>query len=383
MHMTSFNLAPRAIALGALSALLLAFVSLPNSANAQAGQQAVPFLQIAPDSRSAAMGNSGVARADDANAMFWNPAGLGFQTDSQVGLTHANWLPQFDAGLFYEYLVGAHRFDGVGTFGAHVTFLNLGESERRDSNNQVIGTFRSFDLAFGASYGAQLSDNWSVGTGARGIVSNLAPDTEETGGTGRATGIAFDLAALYRSSPQEIGGADVTFSAGANLANIGPPLTYVEEDEALPMNLRFGPSVTIDFDDINSLTWSADFNKTLVSVDTTEAGGLDPDPFYEAIFTSWSSADGLAGPDGDPQQLSVLEQFTVGTGLEYWFDDLFAIRTGYFYEHPDNGNRQFLSFGAGVRYNIIGVDASYLYATEDESPLTNTLRFSVMLNFHN
>lgn len=375
------SFSPQAVLPFLASLLLLVFTGPVNQAEAQAGQQAVPFLQIAPDSRSAAMGNSGVARADNANAIFWNPAGLGFQTSSQVGLTHANWLPDFDAGLFYEYLVGAHRFDGVGTFGAHVTFLNLGESEQRTADNQLIDTFRSFDLAFGVSYGVDLNDNLAVGTGVRGIVSNLAPDTEETGGTGRATGFAFDLAALYRSNPQNIWGADVTFSGGANLANMGPHLTYVEEDEALPMNLRFGPSVTIDFDDINSLTWSADFNKTLVSVDTTDTGALDPDPFYQSIFTAWSSADGLAGPDGEAQQLSLLQQFTVGTGLEYWFDDLFAIRTGYFYEHPDNGNRQFLSFGAGVRYNIIGVDASYLYATEDESPLTNTLRFSLLLSF--
>lgn len=361
--------------------LLLVYTGDSQPADAQVGQQAVPFLQIAPDSRAAAMGNSGVALADNANAMFWNPAGLAYQRDPQVGLTHANWLPEFDAGLFYEYLVGTYHFEDVGTFGAHVTFLNLGESEQRDDQNVEIGTFRSYDLAIGASYGAQLTDNFAIGTGVRGIISNLAPDTEETGGRGRAFGAAFDLAALYRSAPQSIGGTDVTFSGGVNLANMGPHITYVEADEALPMNLRFGPAVEIEFDEFNSLTWSADLNKTLVSVDTTDTGELNPDPFYQALFTSWSSADGLTDPDGEAQSLSLAEQFTIGTGLEYWFDDLFALRSGYFYEHPNNGNRQFLSFGAGVRYNIIGVDASYLYALEEESPLANTLRFSVLLSF--
>ncbi len=76
----------------------------------------------------------------------------------------------------------------------------------------------------------------------------------------------------------------------------------------------------------------------------------------------------------------MLRQITVGTGLEYWYNDLFAFRTGFFYEDPYNGNRKFLTFGAGIRYNLIGVDFSYIYPLEDESPLANTLRFSLLLN---
>jgi hypothetical protein len=372
---------------------LFAFLLLASGtkkAQAQPGKAAVQFLRIAPDSRAAGMGNSGVALADNANAIFWNPAGLAYQSDTQLGLTHANWLPEFNAGLFYEYLVGTYHLPGVGTFGGHVTFLNLGESERRTGPGQdgLIGEFRSYDLAVGASYGRKLTEQFAVGTGLRMIYSNLAPETESVD-SGTAFTFAFDLSGLYRTQPFALGGSDGTFSAGFNLANMGPNITYSRAEEPLPMNLRFGTALTIDFDEFNSLTITNDLNKTLVNVDERlEIGGSgdttivsDPDPFYQALFSSWGSTSGITGPNGEAETLSVLQQFTVGTGLEYWYNDLFALRTGYFYENPNNGNRQFLTFGSGLRYNIIGVDISYLYALEEESPLANTLRFSLLLNF--
>lgn len=378
----------RAFLIASFAVLLL--VAGADTALAQPGKAAVPFLRIAPDSRAAGMGNSGVALADNANAIFWNPAGLAYQSNTQLGLTHANWLPEFNAGLFYEYLVGTYHMPGVGTFGGHVTFLNLGESERRTGPGEdgLIGEFQSYDLAVGASYGRKLSERFAFGTGFRMIYSNLAPETESVD-SGTAFTAAFDLAGLYRTAPFGLGGADGTFSAGFNLANMGPNISYSRAEEPLPMNLRFGTALTIDFDEYNSLTITNDLNKTLVNVDErmeVDADGdttfvSNPDPFYQALFSSWGSTSGITGPGGQAETLSVLQQFTVGTGLEYWYNDLFALRTGYFYEHPNNGNREFLTFGAGLRYNIIGVDISYLYAMEEESPLANTLRFSLLLSF--
>lgn len=388
-----------------LRALVVAFVLTAafgiSEAQAQVAQTAVPFLQIAPDSRAAGMGNSGVALADNANASFWNPAGLAFQRNTEIGLTHANWLPQFNADLFYEYLVGTYYVPGVGTFGGHVTFLNLGESELRDGpgDQGFRGEFRSYDFAGGVSYGVKISEQLAFGTGVRAIYSNLSPSTNEvSSGTGFSA--SFDLAALYRTKPFAIGGADGTLSFGANLANMGPTITYTRADEPLPTNLRFGTAFTVDFDEYNSITFTGDLNKTLVNVETTrepkldqngdpvldEDGNpefdvmIDPDPFYKAIFTSWGSQDGVINPDNEAESLGLMQQFTMGTGLEYWYNDLFALRTGYFYENPENGDRQFLTFGAGLRYNIIGVDISYLFA-EESSPLANTLRFSLLVSF--
>lgn len=366
------------------TALLALLVAVP--AHGQIGQSSALFLRIEPDSRAAGMGNAGVAVADNANAMFWNPAGLAFQKNTQAGLTHSNWLPEFDANLFYEYLVGSYHADGIGTFGGNVTFLNLGQTEIRDETGQEIGVTNSFQLAVGTSYGRKVSERLGVGTSVRFIYSKLASGQLEGAGDGAASTIAADFSALYRTEPFSLGGSDATFSAGINLANMGGTLDFNKQTpgkDPIPMNLRFGPALTVDFDEYNSLTFAADFNKELVNVDEEVIDGDTVrvgDPGYVALFKSWGTASGQAQGD-EIAQLSLMEQFTVGTGVEYWYSDLFALRTGYFYEDPDNGDRQFLTFGAGLRYNIVGVDISYLYTAENESPLANTLRFSLLFDF--
>lgn len=355
-------------------------------AQAQIGQSSALFLRIEPDSRAAGMGNAGVAVADNANAMFWNPSGLAYQETTQAGLTHSNWLPEFNANLFYEYLVGTYHVDGIGTFGGNVTFLNLGETEIRNGAGQEIGITSSYQLAVGTSYGVKVSERLGVGTSFRYIYSKLTSGQLEGTGDGAAQTFATDFSALYRSAPFTLGGSEATFSAGVNLANMGGTLDFNKQrrgKDPIPMNLRFGPALTLDFDEYNSLTITTDFNKELVNVDEEIAEGDTfrvGDPGYVALFKSWGTASGQAEGD-EVSQLSLMEQFTVGTGIEYWYSDLFALRTGYFYEDPDNGDRQFLTFGAGLRYNIVGVDISYLYTAENQSPLANTLRFSLLFDF--
>lgn len=360
--------------------------TLAAPAHGQVGQSSALFLRIEPDSRAAGMGNTGVAVADNANAMFWNPSGLAFQKNTQAGITHSNWLPEFNAGLFYEYLVGTYHVDGVGTFGGNVRFLNLGETVIRDDQGQRVGKTSSFQLAVGTSYGYQVSERLGLGTSLRYIHSKLTSGQLQGTGEGSASTFAADFSALYRTAPFSLGGSEATFSAGVNLANMGGTLDFNSSNpdkDPIPMNLRFGPALTIDFDEFNTLTLAADFNKQLVNVeqevidgDTARVG----DPGWVALFKSWGPASGQA-KGGDVTQLSLIEQFTVGTGVEYWYNDLFALRTGYFYEHPDNGDRQFLTFGAGLRYNFAGVDISYLYTAENNSPLANTLRFSLLFEF--
>lgn len=363
--------------IGFLGTALLLF-TLTTTAQAQLGQSSALFLRIEPDSRGAGMGNTGVAIADNANAMFWNPAGLGFQNNAQVGITHANWLPEFDAGLFYEYLVGTYHVDDIGTFGANLIFLNLGELEVVDGDGQEVRVDNAFEMAAGLSYGRQLSETFSVGAGARFIYSKLSEGDGDID-SGTATTGTFDLSALYRSRSFDLLGAPTTFSAGANLANMGTYIRYSEEKQAVPTNLRVGYAFTFNFDEYNSLTFANDFNRELISVDED---GTNPDPFYQSIFSSWGAVPGERRPgDDEASELGVVDQFTIGTGLEYWYADLFALRTGYFYEHPENGNRQFLTFGAGVRWNIVGIDFSYLYTLEEDNPLSDTLRFSLLLSF--
>ncbi len=348
---------------------------------------AVPFLQIEPDSRAAGMGNAGVALADNASAVFWNPAGLAVQRGAEVSLTHANWLPAITSDLFYEYLVGKYHWEGVGTFGGNIIFFNLGEQEYRDENNVDLGTFRSYELATGVSYGRQVTRGLALGTGVRFIYSNLSGGRDVgTTQTKAGVSVGVDLAALYTFKPVELGSVPVTTKLGFNLANMGPAIGYTigpdGRNDPIPTNLRFGGAFSAQLDEFNKLNLAVDFNKTLVDFDSTGSKS-----FAEAIFSSWKPI--RVATTNDPidkdnpatfEDVGVLRQITVGTGLEYWYNDLFAFRSGFFYEDPFNGNRKFLTFGAGIRYNLIGVDFSYIYPLEEDSPLANTLRFSLLLN---
>src|SRR5690606_6416333 len=146
-----------------------------------------------------------------------------------------------------------------------------------------------------------------------------------------------------------------------------------------------GYAVTLEFDEYNKLTFANDYNKALIHIETNEAGEREVDPFYKALFTAWQPIDVRTTAQNNPEEeirtLNAFQQMTIGAGLEYWYRDLFALRTGYFYENPYNGNRKFLTFGSGIRWNIIGVDFSYIYALEENHPLSNTMRFSLLLNF--
>lgn len=367
------------------SLLIIAGISA-GQVSAQVGITSVPFLRIEPDSRAAGMGNSGVAIADNASAVFWNPAGLAFQRGNQVSITHASWLPEFNADLFYDYLVGKYYVEGIGTIGGHITFLNLGEQLRTDETGLELNRFNSYEVSAGLSYGFELNENFALGTGFRFIYSSLA-DGEVSGqkiNPGSTVGI--DLAAMYRSNPFSIGMREGTLNAGFNLSNIGPGVQYTDnaQKDPLPTILRAGWALTMDLDQegFNTLTFSNDISKIMARnemVVADEDTSYQPMRVTKALFNSWGNMERFNG--NEMVDVSLLQQLMVGFGLEYWYNKQFALRTGYYYENPENGNREFLTFGAGIRYNVFGVDFSYLHTLEQDHPLANTMRFSVLLNF--
>ena len=381
--------------------LLLIFMIIGGfvrDASAQIGASAVVFLMIEPDSRAAGMGNAGVAIADNANALFWNPAGLADQVGTEVALTHSNWLPELSSDLFFEYLVAKHHIKNWGTIGAHVTFLNLGEHEHRDALNQELGTFRSYDLSVGVSYGFKVSEHFSLGTGVRWIRSNLASVNVGAQQSQPGVSVGVDLAAMLKTPQFSLGPVATRYNIGVNLTNMGPKIQYSDSEQAdpIPTLLRVGHAITFEFDDYNTITLANDASKILVRqrveevcIDSNDPETCAPqystDPFYRAIFTSWTPIEVLSSAVNDDEQefrnLSVIDQLLISVGFEYWYNDLFAARGGYFYENPYNGDRKFLTFGAGIRYNIVGVDFSYVYALEENHPLANTMRFSLLLNF--
>lgn len=383
-----------------LSALALAAVaSGPALAQDVVLTTAVPFLQIEPDSRAAGMGMTGVAIADNAYAPFWNPAGLAGQTGTEVSFTHAPWLPALGANLSYEHLTAKHGLGSLGTIGGHVTYFDLGTQTATDDQGNSLGEFSSYELSVGASYGYPVTENLKLGTGARFIYSNLTDGRDvESASTSAGVSVGVDLGLQYRGPDLGLG-QESRPTFGINLANMGPGISYTENSQfsdAIPTTLRFGTALDTRIDDFNRVQVALDLNKVLVSRDSLG----EYDPFYQAIFSSWETRDVATttdpegrncvqrdeaianGADGVTacKSVSALSSLTLGAGLEYWYNDLLALRGGYFYEDPANGNRQFLTFGTGIRYSLVGVDISYIYALEEDSPLADQLRFSLLLN---
>jgi opacity protein-like surface antigen len=356
-----------------LVALLLA-VTAPSFA---VSESAVLFLLISPGARASGMGEAFVGLADDATAVYWNPAGLAFQTGRELTLMHANWLPQFGADLFYEFAAYRHSFEGLGTFGLNITYLNLGKQYHTlEDSPEPVGEFSSNEFAVSMCYGTQLSENWGVGLGLRYIRSNLAPmGAGSERGEGKADAFAFDVSTLYRFPFMP----KLTF--GMNLSNMGPKITYIDAAQAdpLPTNLKVGFAYKLVNNKYNKLTFVADMNKLLV---TRHADGTS-DPFYKAIFTSpWTIVDKEKENIGGENETVVKEtkifNGTLSGGAEYWYSDLIALRAGYYWDKP--GKVEFMSFGAGIQYSLYRFDFGYVSAAEGH-PLANTMRFSLTIGF--
>ncbi len=353
---------------------------VPDTAQAQ-GESAVPFLLIAPNSRAAGIGETGTGSVDDASAVFWNPGALAFMDGQEVTLTHANWLPQFGlSDLFYEYLNYRNRIDDIGgTIGVSITYLNLGEFVRTNSAGLEEGKFKAYEFAVTAGYSTKIFDDLGLGFNARFIRSSLSPlGTAEEQGSGIANTVSFDIAMMWRPFDLGLDWLDNKLSMGFNLSNLGPKVTYVDAAQAdpLPTNLRVGLGYKLFEDEYNSLTYSVDASRLLVRRrpeikdslgNIIQAASVDPLP--KSLFSAWGDGSGL-------------KKINLSMGAEYWYGSprLIAIRVGHFFEDPSFGNRNFWTFGAGLRYDIFGFDFSYISAAEGH-PLSDTIRFSLLIGW--
>lgn len=344
--------------------------------NAQVSTSAVPFLLIAPNSRASGMGEGGVALADDASALYWNPAGLAFQQGQEISISHANWLPAFNlSDLFIDYLVYRRDMPELdGTAAASITYLNLGTFTRTENDPTPLETFKAYEFAVTLGYATKLTNDLGLGINGRFIHSRLSPfGTAEEQGRGVASGFSFDVGLLYKPKVLELPllGLDIgeRFSVGFNLSNIGPAISYIDRAQAdpLPTNLRVGFGYKILNSEFNKLTAIVDVNKLLVR--KHEDGTSDP--FYKAFITSWT----------DKSFSEELREFDSSVGLEYWYSTWIALRAGFFYEDPQYGNRKFMTFGAGIRYDNYGFDFSYINTFEEQHPLGETLRFTLLISW--
>ncbi len=343
--------------------------------SAQAGSTAVPFLMISPNSRASGMGEAGTGIADDAASIHWNPAGLAFQKGGEVSITHSNWLPQFNlSDLFYDYFnIKQEAPEYGGTFGASITYLNLGEFiVTTEKGPEAVDKFKGFEFAVTLGYGAQVTEDFGLGINLRYINSSLSPiGTAQEKGSGIAHDFSFDFGFLYKPKTFVIPFADEDigehFSVGMNVTNLGPKVTYIDAAQAdpLPTQLRLGFGIIPMKDDFNSLTIALDFAKLLVYREPNGASHELP----KSIITSFT------GNTFDEN----LKFINTSVGLEYWYDKKVALRMGYFFEDPMNGNRNFMTFGAGLRYDIYGFDFSYISSKEENHPLSETLRFTLLI----
>jgi hypothetical protein len=358
----------------ALTVLLASLIGAVNVFG-QAGGSAVPFLTISPDARSSGMGEVGTAVADDIFAVYWNPAGLGFhdwinpdadpedlKPFRQISLAFSKWLPQFNADLYYSYGTFGQYFEDLdGTVALNITYMHLGEFTRTYENGQVAGKFLSNEFSIGASYGTIAAPDLGVGFQLKYIQSNLAPATTQTDVAGIGRSLAFDLGVLWKPMELDLFGLDAgdLFSLGFNLQNVGPKVTYRSESDPLPTTLRLGTAVNLVRDDYNDLKFALDVSKLLIKRDS-----LGSDPLPISLITAWQRPG-----------------MEFAAGLEYWYSQVFAIRAGYFSEPSSLGNRRFWNFGASVRYDIFRIDFSFINTIEENHPLANTMRFSLLIDW--
>lgn len=345
---------------------------------------AVPFLRIIPDARAAAMGDAGIAVSPDANTMHHNASKLAF-IDQNVGLsaTYSPWLRSLGLqDVYLAYLSGFKKIDELQTLGASLRYFSLGEIAFTDINGEPLGVGQPNEFEVSLAYARKLSDKFSAGLTGKFIYSNLAAgqqvdNIDITAGTAAAVDLSFTYL-----TPMNIGNSS-DLRIGLALTNLGSKISYTRDElrDFLPGNLGLGAALDIDFDDYNRLTFTAELNKLLVPTpDTTD---IDPEngiPDYreKSLFSGVFGSFGDA-PNGFREEM---REISWSFGAEYWYANQFALRAGYYYEHPTKGNRQFLTLGVGIKYNIFGMNLSYLVPTSNvRSPLDNTLRFSLLFNF--
>lgn len=346
---------------------------------------AVPFLMIAPDTRAGSMGDAGAATSPDANSIHWNPSKLAvIDKDMGFSLSYTPWLRNLVPDINLAYLSGYKRVDKQSTLGFSLLYFSLGNITFTDINGNTTGQFNPNEFAVDVAYARKLSEKFSGGLALRYIYSNLTGGQSAEGvATKAGMSVAADLSTYYQDD-FEIGNKKHTTALGLNISNIGSKISYSEsaERDFIPINMRLGGRYSVDVDKYNSIGITADINKLLVptppqfdSTGTVIVKGKNPDVgIVSGIFQSFGDA-----PGGGKEEF---RELTYSAGLEYWYDKQFAIRAGYFHEHATKGNRKFLTFGAGLKYNVFGLDFAYLVPTSmQNSPLQNTLRFTLTFDF--
>ena len=338
---------------------------------------AVPFLRISPDARAGAMGDAAIAVSPDPNSQYWDVAKIPFtEKNYGISMTYTPWLKDLVPDIFLAYLAGYAKFGEKKDKAISVSmrYFSLGNIAYTNNLGDPIGTGMPREYSFDAGYSQKLSEFLSTGLTLRYIHSAIASGVSYVGaGADYRPGNAFaaDLGFYYAKKHEITDDKSRTFSFGAVASNIGSKISYnSSRKDFIPMNLGVGVAYTSQWDAYNKITFALDANKLLVPV-LNYAGSDTSVTVVNGIFTSFKTGNQV-------------KEIDLSFGAEYWYQNTIAFRAGYFYEDPTNGDRQYITCGVGVRYNVLLLNVSYLVpqgSGTTRNPLSNTLRFSLIFQF--
>ena len=374
---------------------LFLFTFLPLTISAQDSKSqfrpidhAVISQTIAPDARSAGMGDIGAATDPDVNSQYWNPAKYPFCiSNAGMSLNYTPWLRQLVNDIDLAYLSGYYRIGDYAAISGSLRYFSLGEVYT-DYENENAMTVKPYEMSLDVGASLMLSENFSIAAALRWLYSDLRYDYTEDASP--ASAFAADLACYYQNY-LNIGPRECQLGLGMNISNVGSKITYFGDDRSqfLPANLRLGASLMIPVDEYNRFTIAADANKLLVPMAPTEEMWKADDPdgtkygsleaYAQEKYNDLSSISGIFksfsdAPGGFKEEL---EEIQWSVGAEYVYHDQFSLRAGYHHESENKGNRTYFTVGGGFRMNVFSLDVGYVIATAKSNPLDQTLRFTL------
>ena len=375
---------------------------------------ALPFMSITPDSRAGGMGDAGTALSPNSTSVYWNTSSLSFsKVKSEISLSYVPWLRQLTNDIHLSYLSGYVQLNKIHTIGGSLRYFSLGEITFTDASGNVIRDDKPSEFELTGAYAFKLADKLSIGLNGKFAYSNLTGGLT-VGGVNTKPGVvgAADLSFTYYNDEAKIGKLDGVYTFAATFNNIGNKVAYSElsQRDFIPMNMKIGNSFKAEFDRYNHVTFAVDLQKLLVPTpgitkSTVGYSSLPSDAFIgrtsdvgviSGMIQSFYDAPGALAKDEDGNFIQntdgsyeivkgsrlkeELAEINIAAGVEWWYNDVFAVRSGVFIENKNKGNRQFLNFGASLKYNMFAFDFSYLASISGrQSPLENTLRFTIRL----
>lgn len=356
---------------------------------------AVPFVSISPDARGGSMGDCGVASEADVYSMHYNPAKYSFLDQKMsIGLGYSPWLRNLVPDMNLAYLAFATKLNNESALGATLRYFSCGEITFTNENGQSQGDYRPNEWALDVTYSRMLTEYLSGAVAGRFIYSNLTQGVTEGSSVGWS--VAADVAVYYKRPVEWFSDMDADFSWGVSINNIGSKVSYdftTIDKDFIPTTLRFGPSLKMELDEYNSLAFMFDVTKLLVPTPPTYFPGTDSlvygmsdnvsvpvgmiQSFFDAPGYSFNDQGERVGKGPFYEELC---EYNIGLGAEYWYNNVFAVRAGYFNEAALKGNRKYVTLGAALKYNVFGLDVSYLIpvnGTLGTNPLERTLRFNL------